>query len=174
MEKELGDGTDDCRPSRLQLLQVSVHYLEQPPMPETGLSLSLQHHVVLLLALVAITHARWREALQLLGGVVATPTGLYNHCLLQVHVCRTSCVCRDQCLMASLCIYTSAVWVWFWAGPVGGWRLGRGGYQVGGARPGSGWRRLGHSSPDTRTGKRVVDGGGGSYHDNMQCCVQWS
>ena len=55
-----------------------------PPLP-TALDIYLpQQHAQLLLALVAIAHAQWREALQLLGGVVATPTGLYNHCLLQV------------------------------------------------------------------------------------------
>ena len=71
-------------------------------------------------------------------------------------------MCAETSASWPLSVYTSAVWVWFWAGPVGGWRLGRGGCQVGGARPGSGWRRLGHSSPDTRTGERVVlDGGGG-------------
>lgn len=43
-------------------------------------------HCQLLLALLAIGHTHWREALQLLACVLTTPTGLYNHCLLQCRV----------------------------------------------------------------------------------------
>ena len=46
----------------------------------------IQDHTQLLLALGAIAHAQWKEALQLLACVVATPTGRYNHCLLQCQV----------------------------------------------------------------------------------------
>ena len=45
-----------------------------------------QVHTQLLLALVAIAHAQWREALQLLASLLDTPTGLYNYCLLQCRV----------------------------------------------------------------------------------------
>jgi hypothetical protein len=65
VESGLGHVTDDVTLSRLQLLQ---------------------QHTNQLLALGAIAHAQWREALQLLACVVATPTGLYNHCLLQCRV----------------------------------------------------------------------------------------
>ena len=40
----------------------------------------------MLLAIVAIANSHWREALQLLACVLATPTGLFNHCLLQCRV----------------------------------------------------------------------------------------
>ncbi|CAI8045284.1 hypothetical protein GBAR_LOCUS25061 [Geodia barretti] len=46
----------------------------------------LQQHSQMLLAIVAIANSHWREALQLLACVLATPTGLFNHCLLQCRV----------------------------------------------------------------------------------------